>query len=342
MLIHRLSGVCSERPGCLEMIFEVIFQALAVSLGPMIQNRLEKNFKKLQQWSEKNKIEAYRLYDRDIPEFPFIVDRYKHYFVVYDKSQRIDEEKNHLPILIEALKNIFSVSDDKIIVKRRQRQKGLEQYQKLADKNEKITVLENGVPLLVNLWDYLDTGLFLDHRPIRYQFLKKSAGKRFLNLFCYTGAASVMAAKGGATTYSVDMSKNYLEWAQENFKLNGLSVKENFFIEEDVLQYIEQAKEWPDFAGSFDTIFLDPPTFSNSKSMDTDFDVERDHVNLIFKVAKFLKPEGLLYFSNNKRDFKLAEVISEKFRVKNISKDTIPVDFHDQKIHHCFEIKCIG
>ena len=128
----------------------------------MIQNRLEKNYKKLQAWAEKYKIEAYRLYDRDIPEFPFIVDRYKNQFVIYDKSQRIDEEKNHLPLLIEALKNLFKVEEASLIIKRRQVQKGTEQYQKLDEKNEKMQVLENGIPLLVNLHDYLDTGLFLD------------------------------------------------------------------------------------------------------------------------------------------------------------------------------------
>jgi 23S rRNA (cytosine1962-C5)-methyltransferase len=305
----------------------------------MIQNRLEKNYKKLQAWAQKNQIEAYRIYDRDIPEFPFIVDRYKDFFVVYDKSQRIDEEKNHLPHLITAIKNLFSCDEKKIIIKRRQRQKGTEQYQKLDTKNEKIVIKENGVELYVNLWDYLDTGLFLDHRPMRYQFLKKTKGQRFLNLFCYTGTASVMAAKSGATTYSIDMSKNYLEWAQENFKLNKLPVKEHHFIEEDVLQLIDQAINWPDFAESFDTIFLDPPTFSNSKSMREDFEVETDQNHLISQVMKFLKPNGTLYFSNNKRDFKLSEEISQKYKVKNISKDTIPVDFHDQKIHHCFEIK---
>lgn len=303
----------------------------------MIQNRLEKNFKKLKPWSEKNQIEAYRLYDRDIPEFPFIVDRYKNFFVVYDKSQVIDLEKNHLPLLITALKSLFGSADDEIIVKRRQKQKGTEQYQKLDQKNEKVIIRENGVELYVNLWDYLDTGLFLDHRPMRFRFLKKAKGK-FLNLFCYTASVSVMAAKSGATTYSVDMSKNYLEWAQENFKLNQLSTKDNFFIEEDVLQFVAQAAAWPDFAKSFDTIFLDPPTFSNSKSMIADFDVERDQVKLILDVAKLLKPDGVLYFSNNKRDFKLSDEISGQFKVKNITKDTIPIDFHDQKIHHCFEI----
>lgn len=307
----------------------------------MILNRLEKNYKKLGPWAMKNQIEAYRLYDRDIPEFPFIVDIYKNYCLVYDKSQRIDEEKNHLPILIEALKKLFSTDEAHIIVKKRSVQKGNDQYQKLNEKNEKFVVKENGVDLYVNLLDYLDTGLFLDHRPMRYQFLKKTKGHKFLNLFCYTASVSVMAAKCGATTYSVDMSKTYLDWAKENFKLNSLSTTENFFYEEDVLQFIQDASLWPNMAASFDTIFLDPPTFSNSKSMKTDFDVERDQNILVGQVMKFLKPEGTLYFSNNKRDFKLSEEILKNFKVKNISKDTIPVDFHDQKIHHCFEIKYI-
>lgn len=304
----------------------------------MIKNRIEKNLKKLISWSEKNKIEAFRLYDRDIPEFPFIVDKYKNYFVIYDKSEAIDIEKNHLPLLIDALKNIFQVNDNQIIFKKRQKQKGTEQYQKLSDKNEKIVIKENDVSLYVNLWDYLDTGLFLDHRPIRYRFLKKSKGK-FLNLFCYTASASVMAAKSGATTYSVDMSKNYLNWARENFELNQLSQDKHFFFEEDVLQFISHASEWPDFAGGFDTIFLDPPTFSNSKNMKTDFDVERDQNQLIQSVMKLLKPDGILFFSNNKRDFKLSNEVLANFKVKNISKETIPIDFHDQKIHHCFEIQ---
>jgi 23S rRNA (cytosine1962-C5)-methyltransferase len=307
----------------------------------MIQNRLLKNFKKLQPWAERNKIEAYRLYDRDIPEFPFIVDCYHEHFVVYDKSQKIDEEKNHLPVLIEALMNLFEIEKKNIIVKRRERKKGNEQYQKLDTKNEKIVIHENGVPLYVNLWDYLDTGLFLDHRPMRYQFLKKIKAKRFLNLFAYTGTASVMAALAGATTYSVDMSKTYLDWAQENFKLNKLDPKKHFFIEEDVLQLIAHSGNWPDFASSFDVIFLDPPTFSNSKSMKGDFEVERDQDKLLSDVMKLLKPDGTLYFSTNMRGFKISEVVQQKFRVKNISKETIPVDFHDGKIHQCFEIKYI-
>ena len=307
----------------------------------MIENRLRKNYLKLQSWSQKNQIEAYRLYDRDIPEFPFIIDRYKDFFVVSDKSEKIDEEKNHLPLLLNALKIIFTASEEQIIYKQRKIQKGLDQYQKLNTENKKIIVKENGIPLYINLWDYLDTGLFLDHRPIRYQFLKKEKSKKFLNLFCYTATASVMAALSGATTYSVDLSKTYLDWAQDNFKLNNLSLKNHFFFDEDVLEFIKKCQHWPDFKASFDTIFLDPPTFSNSKKMETNFEVERDHGALIESLAPLLKPGGILYFSNNKRDFKISPQLSLKYKIKNITRQTIPIDFHDQKIHHCFEIKVV-
>lgn len=307
----------------------------------MIENRIQKNLAKLKSWSEKHKIEAYRIYDRDIPEFPFIVDRYKDFFVIHDKSSHIDSEKNHLPLLITALKNIFKITDDnQILFKRRQQQKGLDQYQKLGDANKKIVVLENGIPLLVNLWDYLDTGLFLDHRPMRYQILKTlKPGQRFLNLFCYTGSVSVMAAKAGATTYSVDMSGKYLEWAQENFKQNQLNTNDHVFIEEDVLEFIKDSKNRPDLKANFDVIFLDPPTFSNSKKMEGNFEVERDQEFLVENLMPLLKPNGILYFSNNKRDFKISKNLESKFKITNITAKTIPIDFHDQKIHHCFEIK---
>ena len=305
----------------------------------MIKNRLEKNFRKLKPWADKNKIEAYRLYDRDIPEFPFLVDVYGTHVVIYDKSEKIDAEKNHLPLLEKAVQDVLQVSPEKIVVKKRQIQKGTDQYEKLSQRNERIVVRENNVPLYVNLWDYLDTGLFLDHRPIRYKFLKTCNGKNFLNLFCYTGTASLMAAVGGAATCSVDMSKTYIEWAKDNFRLNELELNKHRFIEADVLQFIENSNDHSEMLKSFDVIFLDPPTFSNSKRMKDDFDVERDQLKLIEGVLSFLKPDGVLYFSNNKRNFKLSTDLETRLSVKNISRDTIPMDVHDLKIHHCFEIR---
>lgn len=305
----------------------------------MIRNRLDKNYKKLRNWAEKNNTTAYRLYDRDIPEYPFIVDRYGEFFVIYDKSERIDEEKNHLPHLLAALQSLFGTAEEQTIVKRRLKQKGTEQYQRLGESNKKMIVYENGVPLYVNLWDYLDTGLFLDHRPMRYSFLKKIKAKRFLNLFCYTATASVMAALNGATTFSIDMSANYLNWARENFQLNNLNPAQHYFFEEDILQFIDTAKKWPDFRSSFDVIFLDPPTFSNSKKMIADFEVERDQTTLIANVMELLSPDGTLYFSNNKRDFKISAEIEQRFKLQNITEQTLPIDFHDGKIHHCFLLR---
>ena len=305
----------------------------------MLLARLEKNYRKLKPWFDKSKTEAFRLYDKDIPEFPFLVDIYKDYVVIYDKTEYIDEGKNKDLGVVEAVKKLLKLPDDKIVVKKRQRQSGLSQYQKIDTKNEHITVLENGYPVLVNLWDYLDTGLFLDHRPMRYFFLKNGKQKRLLNLFSYTGVVSLMAALGGAQTVSVDMSGKYLNWAQDNFKLNRIPIDAHGFIEQDALKFLEQASEWPDYKQSFDMIFLDPPTFSNSKEMLTDFEVERDQQNIILSALKFLKPNGTLYFSTNKRKFKLDKMIENEFFVKNTSEKTIPIDCHDQKIHHSFEIR---
>ncbi len=309
----------------------------------MILNKLEKNLKKLKPWADRAKIEAYRLYDKDIPEFPFLVDIYKDHVVIFDKTEDIDFGKNKDVEVISAVQKLFQFSDEtaltKIIFKKRERQKGLNQYQKLEHKNEKMVVLENGIPVLVNLYDYLDTGLFIDHRPLRYFFMKNSKQKKFLNLFCYTGVVSLMAAVGGAETVSVDLSDKYLDWAQENFKLNNIDTLKHRFIEQDVLQFIEHASNWPDYKQSFDTIFLDPPTFSNSKSMTESFEIERDQLKLILNTLKFLKPNGILYFSTNKRKFKLDAQIENEYSVKNTSDKTIPQDCHDQKIHQSYEIR---
>lgn len=179
----------------------------------MIQNRLEKNQKKLKAWADRHKIEAYRLYDKDIPEYPILIDRYKDFFVVYDRTDMvIDKDKNQLPEVVQALKNIFNATDDKIVVKRRERQEGLKQYERLDSASQFFPVQETQARFLVNLFDYLDTGLFLDHRPLRQTVFKQSAGKRVLNLFCYTGSFSVFAALGGATSVtSVDMSATYVD-----------------------------------------------------------------------------------------------------------------------------------
>jgi 23S rRNA (cytosine1962-C5)-methyltransferase/23S rRNA (guanine2445-N2)-methyltransferase / 23S rRNA (guanine2069-N7)-methyltransferase len=301
----------------------------------MIKNRLEKNFRKLKSWSERNNIEAFRLYDRDIPEFPFIVDVYKDFYVIYDRSNfKIDKDKNHLPLVVEALKELFKTTEDKIVIKQRQRQEGLNQYEKTGDTGKRFPVQEGNYKIWVNLFDYLDTGLFLDHRPMRYKINKTVGQKTFLNLFCYTGSVSVAAAMSGAVTTNVDMSRTYLDWAQDNFELNKISLKGHRFIQENALEWLEKPHD-----EKFDVIFLDPPTFSNSKRMDGTFEVERDQNFLVHSAMKLLNPGGELYFSNNKRDFKLSPEIKEAYKVLDITESTLPMDFHDKKIHQVYSIK---
>ncbi|UXR64090.1 class I SAM-dependent methyltransferase [Bdellovibrio bacteriovorus] len=301
----------------------------------MIKNRLEKNFKKLKSWAERHQIEAFRLYDRDIPEYPYIVDIYKDHFLIYDKSDLRDKDKNHLPHVREALKALFKCDDSKVVIKKRERQEGLKQYEKLDAKEDTFVVRESQALLKVNLYDYLDTGLFLDHRPMRQKVFKTAKDQRFLNLFCYTGSVSVFAALGGARTTSVDMSQTYLRWAQDNFQLNEIELGSHSFVNADVLDWLRSQKN----SNSFDMIFLDPPTFSNSKKMEDTFEVERDQDFLVDSCMKMLAPEGVLYFSNNKRKFKISDSILSKYRVKEITTESIPQDFHDKKIHNCFEIR---
>ncbi len=303
----------------------------------MIKNRLDKNHRKLKAWANRHHIEAYRLYDRDIPEYPYIVDVYKDHFVVYDKTDSVvDAAKNFLPHVLEALKVLFKTPDEKIVVKRRARQEGLQQYEKLGRREETFSVRESQAQLYVNLHDYLDTGLFLDHRPMRQVVFKSVRDKDFLNLFCYTGAVSVFAALGGAhSTTSVDMSQTYLNWAKENFQLNQIPAGHHEFVNMNALEFLHKMQGQQ----HFDLIFLDPPTFSNSKKMEDAFEVEKDQDFLVEKAMSMLRPGGVLYFSNNKRKFKLSENIQQKYQIKDLTQESIPQDFHDQKIHHCFEIK---
>lgn len=302
----------------------------------MIKNRLEKNLKKLKPWAQRLQIEAFRLYDRDIPEYPFIVDVYNDHYLIYDKSDPFkDKDKNHLPLIVDALKNIFKCEDAKIVIKKRERQEGLKQYEKLDNQRETFVVRESQAVFKINLYDYLDTGLFLDHRPMRQKIFKTCKNKKFLNLFCYTGSVSVFAALGGARTTSVDMSQTYLRWAQDNFELNNIDLAEHSFVNADVVEWLKENKS----KTNFDMIFLDPPTFSNSKKMEDTFEVERDQDFLVDSCMSMLSDGGVLYFSNNKRKFKISDAILSKYSVRDITEESIPQDFHDKKIHNCFEIR---
>lgn len=300
-----------------------------------IQNRLEKNYKHRAKWAKREGFEAFRLYNKDIPEFPFIIDVYKDNAIIYEKrDEEIDADKfDHFNFIISAVKYVLNIPEEKVIIKSRKRQVGDTQYTKLEERNELIPVKEYKAEFLVNLHDYLDTGLFLDHRPLRQIITKSAEGKKVLNLFSYTGSISVAAAVGGASKVtSVDMSSTYQNWAKKNFEQNNIPLTNHTFIVDSALEYLEKASQ------RFDIIVLDPPTFSNSKGMEEDFEVEKDQLFLVKHCLRLLDPNGVLYFSNNKRKFKISPEVLELANVQEITPRTIPEDYKDTKVHMCFKI----
>ena len=307
-------------------------------IAPDFTNRLKKNLTKLRKWARKEQLDCYRIYDADLPEYNVAIDVYLDHLVIqeYSAPKNIPEEtaKRRLTDIIRAAINVTEVDANNVILKVRERQKGRAQYQKLAQQSQTFDVNEYGVKLRVNLFDYPDTGLFLDHKLTRKMLGEMSSGKDFLNLFAYTGSATVHAAKGGArSTTTVDMSKTYLDWAKDNMKLNGLVGRQHQFIQADCLQWLEKSNE------QYDLIFIDPPTFSNSKRMEQSFDIQRDHVQLMRHLKRLLRAGGTIVFSNNKRHFKMDEsALSELgLKAKNISSQTLPLDFSRNKhIHNCW------
>jgi len=264
----------------------------------------------------------------------FIIDVYGQYAIVYEKgdSQAPQELKEtHMLTVIEAIEAILP--ERKVVVKNREVKKGLDQYSKIEQRRQEIIVKEDGLNFIINPYDYLDVGLFLDHRPMRRKFKKVAQGTSFLNLFCYTCSASVCAANVGATTINVDKSNTYLEWAKRNFEANRLALTNHSFVKADVLSYLSECEQ------KFDMIFLDPPTFSNESKKDLVFEVERDQLQLISMAMSCLTDDGILYFSTNKRSFKMLPEIVESYDVQDITTKTIPMDYRDQKIHRCFEIR---
>lgn len=301
-------------------------------------NRLRKNLKKLDKWARQQGIDCYRLYDADLPEYNVAVDRYADWVVVqeYAPPKTIDANKarQRLFDVIAATLSVLQVAPNKLVLKTRERQKGKNQYQKLAEKQQFFEVAEYNTRLWVNLTDYLDTGLFLDHRIARKRLGQMSQGKDFLNLFSYTGSASVHAGLGGArSTTTVDMSRTYLEWAERNLRLNGLSGRAHRLIQADCLSWLQACRE------QFDLIFIDPPTFSNSKRMENTFDVQRDHVQLMHDLKRLLRPGGTIMFSNNKRGFKIDNdgLCKLGLEARNITAQTQSEDFaRNRQIHNCW------
>lgn len=304
-------------------------------------NRLGKNFKHYSKWARRQGLEAWRAYDRDIPQFPVAVDLYgeRAHVQEYDTGWDISDEAHAAWVagLLQTVCAVTGVPVESIAFKTRRRQKGVSQYEKTGQTGEGFVVGEFGQRFIVNLDAYLDTGLFLDHRNTRRRVRDEAAGKRFLNLFAYTGSFTVYAGAGGASySETVDLSNTYQDWARRNFELNGLDLARHHLIRADVFQYLEDSVA----AGKcFDLIVMDPPTFSNSKKMRDVLDVQRDHGWLVEQAMYLLAPEGTLYFSNNLRSFELEPLLIETFHVEDISAQSVPEDFRNRKIHQCWRIR---
>ena len=327
----------------------------------MFANRLAKNLKKQQTWAQRNGISCYRLYDADMPEYAFAIDVYRSiadaavgspqpvpasdgtmwlYVQEYAAPAEIELEavRKRRGEALSTLSDVTGVDPDHVRVRTRRKNKRGEQYSKVQERESYHVVLEDGLKFLVNFDDYLDTGLFLDHRITRKRLRGAASGKRFLNLFAYTCTASVYAAAGGAvSTTSVDLSNTYLNWAQRNFELNGLSPERNGLVQADCRGWLEEAGRGRE---RYDLIFIDPPTFSNSKRMEGVFDVERDHSEFIEGCALLLAPGGLIVFSTNSQRFRLDESLTQRYDVRDISGKTLPHDYErNPRIHKCFEVR---
>jgi 23S rRNA (guanine2445-N2)-methyltransferase / 23S rRNA (guanine2069-N7)-methyltransferase len=304
----------------------------------MVKNRIEKNFRHLRKIAARENVECWRVYDADLPEYAAAIDIYGEHLHIqeYQAPASVDENiaRTRWRELVRAAGEALGVPRERIALKQRRRGKGGEKYGRLDERGEFLEVGEGGLKFLVNLHDYLDTGLFLDHRPLRARVRELARGKRFLNLFCYTGSVSVYAAAGGAAeTVSVDLSQTYLDWAARNFALNALDPARNRLVRDDAATYLQS------HSAMFDLIFVDPPTFSNSKRAE-DFDVQRDHARLLNLCGDRLLPGGMLLFSNNFRRFKLDEEGLVRFAIREISAQTIPFDFaRHARIHRAWELR---
>lgn len=306
----------------------------------MFENRLSKVEKHLRKTARRQGITCFRLYDRDLPEFPLIIELYedKVYVAEYQSDHKLDDDAYDawLEQSQQVIAKVLNVPRSDLFLRTRQRKQNRQsQYEKLDFSKEEMIVQEDGLKFKVNLSDYLDSGLFLDHRITRHMVREEAKDKKVLNLFCYTGSFSVYAAAGGAASVtSIDLSKTYLAWAEENMRLNGLlDPGKHQYIHADVLQYLDELK-----MNTYDLVVLDPPTFSNSKRMKDFLDIQRDHVGLVNKVLMAMKKDGVLYFSNNLRRFELDEPAIHASSIKNITAQTVPFDFQGKLLRHCFRI----
>jgi len=301
-------------------------------------NRLSKNHRKLKGWLKQAGTDAYRLYDADIPEFAVAVDRYGDWCHVSEYAPPANVNSVHaawrMKLVREVLLSQEGIDEQHLIIKTRERQRGQNQYEKQGSQRERLIVQEGPARVIVNLTDYLDTGLFIDHRALRRIIAKEVKGKRFLNLFCYTAVVTLQAALAGAkSSLSIDMSNTYLDWARDNFMLNKVNVYEHRLQREDCTSWLGSTDE------QFDVILLDPPSFSNSKRMEATLDVQRDHAALVDGAMKHLAGGGVLFFSTNRRKFRLDEGLSQRYQVTDITRDTLDPDVdREPPIHRCWRI----
>ena len=301
-----------------------------------LANRLRKNFRHLRRWANRQGLGAFRIYDCDIPEFPCAIDWYEGFaHVLYYPPRRIRRTglnpAQHQ--IIEAVRTGLEVPSERIFVKTHVPMKwGEEQYRRLARTSKEQAVREGDLEFWVNLTDYVDSGLFLDHRITRARIRAEARGKQFLNLFSYTGSFTVYAAAGGAaSTTSVDLSRAYLDWAKRNLALNRLDHGKHAFIQADVLEWIEEAR-----GNAYDLILLDPPSFSASKKMRRAFEVQRDHARLLERATALVAAGGSLYFSTNFRGFRLEFRPPAGFGLEELTPDSIPEDFRRKDVHRCW------
>ena len=301
--------------------------------------RLKKRAKHLRRWPTKRGITCFRMYERDIPEIPLIVDRYEDalHITEYERPHDRDpaQHGNWLDLMARTAGEALDISHKNVFLKRRGRQKGKTQHEKIADTQHMIEVHEGGLKFLVNLSDYVDTGLFLDHRVTRQMVRDEAKDASFLNLFAYTGSFTVYAADGGATqTTSVDLSRSYLDWAWQNMRLNGFEGNQHTFVASDVAEFIHKQGGKP----KYDLVVFDPPTFSNSKRTDRDWSVQEDAVPLLTELLPLVHKGGVIYFSTNFRRFKFDPSSIEASEIHEISKQTVPEDFRNRRIHRCWRI----
>lgn len=307
--------------------------------GADFANRFRKNLKKLLKWAEKEKVSCFRVYDRDLLEYNVSIDLYEKWVLIqeYAPPESVEAEvaAARFKTVLRSVRETLGIRADRVFIKTRARQRGKEQYQKKSSRKKMVEVREGGCYYLANFTDYLDTGIFLDHRPVRARIHREAAGKRFLNLFGYTGTASVQAAAGGAvSTTTVDLSATYLRWARVNLAANGFDMVRNRVITADCMEWLKED------SGTYDLIFVDPPTFSNTKKERRVFDIQRDHHELLCRAMARLADNGLLIFSTNFRKFQLDPRLAEEYLATDISKVSIPFDFsRNQKIHRCWEFR---